>query len=219
MYVAEEQMANIVVTGQYLANMVTVSPKSETVDTILTDVKRRVVHEQINRLTSGRLEGLTQPFTALLAIRPPSLSLLDSIEQQKTPGAGLKCRLHETIGIDGDIGKHRQRLLPPIMIADHEMHRQLQSGQAVAQIAIGLGLTGLREVAGDYTQLGIAVIAIDIINARFEALVRIEAVQDLPAWHEVQVGELDEFHWGRKMIELMASRKNVPEIRIGLHPK
>ena len=79
-YVAEEQMADVVMTRQDLANMVAVSPQTNPVDAIQSDVKRRVVHEQVDRLIAGHRKSLAQPVTALPAITPPPLSLLDRVE-------------------------------------------------------------------------------------------------------------------------------------------
>ena len=62
----------------------------------------------------------------------------------------------------------------------------------------------MREVAGHDAQLGIPMMAIDVVDARLEAFMGIEPVQQFAARHQVRVGEVDEFHG------VLRGRESVP---------
>jgi hypothetical protein len=75
-------------------------------------------------------------------------------------------------------------------------------------------LSGLSQVSGYHAHFGIAVMAIDIVYACFEALVGIETMKGFPAWHEVQVRELDEFHGNNAVLNSGSLRHAVAYICI-----
>ncbi len=53
----EKQMANVVVAGQNIANLCAIGPKTNSIDTGYSDIKRGMVHEKVDGFLACIIEG------------------------------------------------------------------------------------------------------------------------------------------------------------------
>lgn len=70
----------------------------------------------------------------------------------------------------------------------------LQRTHAVQEIAVGLHLPPVREIAGDDCDFRIGVMLVDIGNRSIEPRARIEPVKLESGCDQVSVGDVNEFH-------------------------
>ena len=192
--VAEEQVADIVVRRQDLAHSVSVGAQPDSVQAGKFDAEWRVVHEQVDGPVLRVLEGPPQPRQPPGAVAAPPFSRFDGVEHQEPSGAGLHRRLHEPVRVEGCFRECLEKTIAPIVIADQQAGRHPQLRQTLAQLRVGFRPCGMREITGDYAELGISMVAIDVGDARCKAVMRIESVQLFAARLQVRVGDVDEFH-------------------------
>ena len=96
--------------------------------------------------------------------------------------------------VDGCFRECLDKAIASIVIADQQAGRHPQLRQTLPQLRVGLRPCRMGEIAGDYAELGISMVAIDVGDARRKAVMGIESVQYLAARLQVRVGDVDEFH-------------------------
>ena len=80
------------------------------------------------------------------------------------------------------------------MISEQQMRRDGKSLEPVLERRVSRDLAVLGEIAGDDAQIGIAMMRGDIGQRRIEARERVKPPQQFVRRHQMQVGEMDEFH-------------------------
>lgn len=114
-------------------------------------------------------------------------ALLDRIEDKKLYAGKIEDILDEAMFILFDFREDFGKIPPLVVIADGEMIRLLQTFKAAPQVFICSGLACIRQIAGKDAKVSVALLRIDGVNTGLQACLRVEAVQRLPSWHEVEV--------------------------------
>ena len=205
--VAEEQVADIVVGRQHVADAIPVGAEAKPVQAGNSDAERRMVHEQVDGPVPGILERPAQPVLAPGAVAAPTFPLFDGVEHQEPSRAGLHHRLQVPVRVDGCLRKRLQQPIAPVVIADEKMRGHPQLRQTFPQFCVDHGLCKMREIARDDAKLGIPMMAIDVIDARLEAVMGVQPMQQFAARHQMRVGEVDEFHGAPRGQESVASSR------------
>ena len=85
-----------------------------------------VMHEQVAWTTRCLFKPRLQPCLSLCAIGACVPGRLLGVEEQEAPGVGVDERLNETICVGWLFGKHLEKLVTGVVIADNQAdgHRQ-----------------------------------------------------------------------------------------------
>lgn len=190
-HMPEEDVPDVAGAGEHLGEGFCLG-QLDPVEMRNADVTGRVVHEQPDRPTAGRIQLPVQPVEprrAKLAGR--GLAAVPGIEEQEQATTGLVGVLGEAVLVARRVREGGTVPGAVVMVSKHQEAGQRVSRQAFAQPVIGGGVTVIGQVTGEDAEFGVAVPACDVVKAPVEPLGRIAAPQ-LPAGSDkVRVGELD----------------------------
>ena len=120
--------------------------------------------------------------------------LIQRIEEQQPSARRVAPALHETVAV----ARRRRQLAEagraPIMVADQHDVGHLQRPHAVEEIAVGLHLAPMREIAGDDRNLRVGVMLVDVGDRSIEARPGIEPVEFEAGRDEMRIGDVNELH-------------------------
>jgi len=123
-HVAEEDVPDIV-SFKHLCKGVRIL-EHDLVDRAQVHGQRMVMHEQVAWTTRCLFKPRLQPCLSLCAIGACVPGRLLGVEEQEAPGVGVDERLNETICVGWLFGKHLEKLVTGVVIADNQAdgHRQ-----------------------------------------------------------------------------------------------
>ena len=168
--------------------------ETDAIEAADVDIERRMVHEQENRLPVVAAQLPIEPVAAALAIGAGVGPRLDRVKHQENTGRRFHRVLHEAVVVHRCFGKVRQETLAMIVIADQQMKGQAAAFQFTLQNPVGLGVAGIRQIAGDHAKFRIGVKPVDIVENRSQPRFGIQILQTPASRNQVRIGNLQKFH-------------------------
>ena len=149
------------------------------------------MHEEQHRLVALR-QPLGQPLCTLFAQHAVAHAGFVGVEEDAAVTADGHLVLHEAVGVHRHLREVRAKALAAVVVAQDGKHRHGQAAELLRELAVGVRVAGVGQVAGDNTQRGIAMLCDHAVDAAGQAAVRVEPVECLPLRHQVRVGDVDE---------------------------
>ncbi len=110
--------------------------------------------------------------------RGPALRPSSRVSRKDEPSRlRLQLKLHKAVLIARRVRKGIEKSRPPIMIAEHEMVGKLEHLQTLAQHAVSLAITAIRQVPREDAKAHALPMPVDIRDTGAEPLERIETQQ------------------------------------------
>jgi hypothetical protein len=133
------------------------------------DLKRRMMHEDINRAIASLCQALGQPRLAALALQARVLSLANAVQEKKYVAVCGQLPLCETVRVFGRRGEHLKEVVSAVMVPHHQMAGQFQVLEHLAQNFVRLPVAAVTQVAGDDTKIEAMGVRVDVCDAPLES--------------------------------------------------
>ena len=150
-----------------------------------------------------------------VTVEAVAASLVQGIEKDEPSRLRLQLKLHKPVLVAGRVRKNIEKSCPPIMIAEHQMVGELEHIQTLAQHAVSLAITAIRQIARENAKAHILPILVDVRDTGTEPLHRVESQQFLAVRHYVKIRDLHEFHGPPRYNEQLLRRQKTAAMNDG----
>ncbi len=157
-------------------------------------IERRMVDEDRHRFVACAAKRSVQPGETHLVITPADQAGLMAVEKQQSPVIGVEPGLNEAMVVARMLREGLDEGGARVMIAEQQANLEGHRGKNIAQQRIGFRVAEIAEVAGDDQEVGIGMFDDNVGHRYAQLLFRVDAMDDDARWHQMRVGQVDDFH-------------------------
>ena len=122
------------------------------------------------------------------------LPFVHAVEEEEDAAVCDVLSLHEACVVCRRLGKDPEESLPSVMVPHHEVMGDPKVQEQRLQDSIGVLVSPIAQVPREHAEIDLLSVGIDIRDAAPESTRRIESVEQLAAWDQMNVADVNKSH-------------------------